>query len=453
MGRKKILPYLFVVICTAIYISLIFNENVWMDEAFSASIIRCGFGEMIKRTIADTLPPFYNVSAWLFTNIFGFSTITLKIFSIIPMTLLMIVSAHFVPKIASIRASCLYIVLITAMPHFLEHGVEIRMYSWAVFFASATAVFALCYIRSIPHSAICLMISTVLGAYTHQYALIAEAFVWLMLLVVSIRERSVKIWCKYAVICVVCYVPCAVLTVIQMKAATAYFSASPATWSNLFSSIRYPFVTNITIISAMLLIFTMLLLWYAETKKEYSFGYCFMIFVFVTVLSFGIMFATGSTFFSSRYLMPAIGVLWLGAALALDGLTSENKNIFFVAVPLVVAVFLTIYIQQFKSEYTDMSGFKSFLDSTAEGDGYVVFEEFPEIEICMEYYAPWMKHCNIDEIGNIKGKKYVLVNRDMHTDDIEKIKTENYDLKYVENLTFDRYTVRAYELIGNEPQK
>lgn len=449
MGRKNLLPYLFVVICTAIYVSLIFNENVWMDEAFSASIIRCGFGEMINRTIADTLPPFYNVSAWLFTNTFGFSTITLKIFSIVPMTLLMIVSAHFVPKIASIRASCLYIVLITAMPHFLEHGVEIRMYSWAVFFASATAVFALCYIRSVPHSAIYLMISTVLGAYTHQYALIAEAFVWLMLLVVSIRERAVKIWCRYAVICVVCYAPCAVLTVRQMKAATAYFSASPATLDSLLSSARYPFVTNITILSALLLVFSVLLLWYAGTKKEFSYGYYFMIFAFVSLMSFGIMVVTDSTFFTSRYLMPAIGILWLGAALALDRLISENKYILFVTIPLVAAVFLTIYIQQFRSEYIDMSAFKSFLDSTEEGDGYVVYEEFPEIEICMEYYAPWMKSCNIDEIGNIEGKKYVLVNRDMHTDDIEQIKMKNYSLRYVENLTFDRYTIRAYELTGN----
>ena len=35
----------------------------------------------------------------------------------------------------------------------------------------------------------------------------------------------------------------------------------------------------------------------------------------------------------------------------------------------------------------------------------------------------------------------------MHTDDIEKIKNKNYELKYVENLSFYRYNFKAYELI------
>ena len=62
--------------------------------------------------------------------------------------------------------------LITGMPHFLEHGVEIRMYSWAVFFASSAAIFALCVTRKIRYAGIGLTACTVLGAYTHQYALI-----------------------------------------------------------------------------------------------------------------------------------------------------------------------------------------------------------------------------------------------------------------------------------------
>ena len=93
MKYKRYIPYFSAVLCTAVYLSLVFNDNIWLDEAFSASIIRCGYKEMLSRTIADTLPPFYNLSAWLFTHIFGFSTIGLKIFSVLPVFLLMLVSA------------------------------------------------------------------------------------------------------------------------------------------------------------------------------------------------------------------------------------------------------------------------------------------------------------------------------------------------------------------------
>ena len=234
MKYKRYIPYFSAVLCTAVYLSLVFNDNIWLDEAFSASIIRCGYKEMLSRTFADTLPPFYNLSAWLFTHIFGFSTIGLKIFSVLPVFLLMLVSAHFLTRVSSVRASCIYMALITGMPHFLEHGVEIRMYSWAVFFASSAAIFALCVTRKIRYAGIGLTACTVLGAYTHQYALIAEVFIWLMLLIVMYRNKEISAWLKMSAVCIILYIPCAVLTLHQMKAASSYFSAAPATLGSLF---------------------------------------------------------------------------------------------------------------------------------------------------------------------------------------------------------------------------
>ena len=68
---KDKIPYFFTAVCTVIYVSLVFNNNLWLDEAFSAAIIRCGFKEMMIRTANDTLPPFYNLAAWCFTRVFG----------------------------------------------------------------------------------------------------------------------------------------------------------------------------------------------------------------------------------------------------------------------------------------------------------------------------------------------------------------------------------------------
>ncbi|MBO5550622.1 MAG: hypothetical protein J5966_01565, partial [Lachnospiraceae bacterium] len=302
---------------------MVFSENVWLDEAFSASVIRCGFKEMASRTFADTLPPFYNFSAWLFTRIFGYSTVSLKIFSVIPMLLLMLVSAFFLTKASSVRTSCIYMVLVTGMPHFLEHGVEIRMYSWAVFFASAAAVFALCVTKRIRYAGFGLMACTVFGSYTHQYALIAEAFIWLMLLVIFCRTGEIRAWFRMAAVCVILYVPCAILTLYQMKAATAYFSASPATLGSLMASIRYPYVTNVTVLSALLMSAVLLLFLYACVRKEITAAYYMLVYVLATGISFGIMWSTGSTFFTSRYLMPSIGVLWLGVSMVMDRVFTE----------------------------------------------------------------------------------------------------------------------------------
>ena len=446
----RYVPYIFAAVCTLIYISLVFNDNVWMDEAFSASIIRCDLAEMVSRTFADTLPPFYNFSAWIFTRIFGFSTVSLKIFSVIPVVLLMAVSSCVIPRIASVRSACFYIVLLTTMPHLLEYGVEIRMYSWALSFASLTAISALCLLQDAGHAKLWLVICTVAGAYTHQYALIAESFIWLMLLVIYIRRKSFLQWLIPAAICILCYIPCAVLTVYQMKAASSYFSASPPTLDNLLSVIRFPFVTNVTLLSALLLTGAVALFIYSCMKGEYINAYLMTIYVFIALLSFILMRLSGSSFFSARYLLPAIGLLHLGAALALGSLTgslpAQKKAVYMVSIPLILMTLIIIYVQQFRSEYTDITAFKQFIESTDAGDGYVMIEDFPEVEICLDYYAPWLKSCTFDDISHIQGDKYVIVNDKAAPEDKKNLK--KFDLRYVEDLDFDRYKIKVYILLN-----
>ncbi len=452
MKQANKIPYFYAVVCTAVYLTLIFSNNVWLDEAFSASIIRSGFGEMATKTFADTLPPFYNFAAWGFTRAFGFSTVTLKLFSVIPMSLLMFTAAHYIPKISSAKAACLYILLITAMPHFLEYGVEIRMYSWAVFFASASAIFALCLLQGIDHTRLPLVICTILGAYTHQFALIAEAFVWLMLLMIFIKKKRFLHILPYAAVCIILYIPCAVLTVFQMKSATSYFSATSPTIASLMASVRFPFVTDKTVISAALLVLVVTVFVFGILRREYISVYYISLYGLVTILSFGLMWITGSSFFSSRYLLPSMGILWIGVALITDKAAGLKRTVSIVAVTAVAVVFAVIYTGRFQAEYTDMSAFEQFIGSTTEDDGYVIFEDFPEIELCMEYYAPWLKAYKPDEIQQAEGEKYLIVNGDVHMDDLKKIDPEKFEIKYIEDLSFDRYTFRIYILLAKEKE-
>ena len=72
---------------SVIYLSLIFNNNLWVDEAFTACIIRDSFTKMLRGTVSDTLPPFYNIFTWILTAVFGYSSYIMKLSSVIPMIL------------------------------------------------------------------------------------------------------------------------------------------------------------------------------------------------------------------------------------------------------------------------------------------------------------------------------------------------------------------------------
>ncbi len=427
-----------VLLCAAVFISLIFNNNLWMDEAFSATLIRDDFGSMLSGTAADTLPPFYNIAAWCFTRIFGFSAFTLKLFSVIPMIGLMVVAMVFIPGVSSTRSAFFYVLLITSMPHMLEYGVEIRMYSWALFFASAAAIFAVCLIKKVPHSMIYLIICTVLGAYTHQYALMAEAMVWLMLLVIFLKRKEFTSWLKGALICFILYIPCAILTVYQMNKASSYFSASEVSLNTFLSTLRFPFVTNVTPVSLFLLIFVGVLFVISVINRDLISSWYMMIFVILTLISYLIMIVTGSTFFSARYLLPSIGILWLGAALATDHIPHETySRILLILIPVFI-LFLT-YRAQLKDEYKDSSDFEKFIADLNENDGYLVYEDFPEIQICFDYYAPAAQNCNEDSINTVSGDRFIIIN--------DTYDTKNLDLsqfEYVGDYTFDRYKFKAY---------
>ena len=117
-----------------------------------------------------------------------------------------------------------------------------------------------------------------------------------------------------------------------------------------------------------------------------------------------------------------------------------------VSIPLILMTLIIIYVQQFRSEYTDITAFKQFIESTDAGDGYVMIEDFPEVEICLDYYAPWLKSCTFDDISHIQGDKYVIVNDKADTYDKKNLK--KFDLRYVEDLDFDRYKIKVYILLN-----
>ena len=364
--RERLIPLLFAAAGTMVYISLVFDHNVWLDEAFSASIIRCGFHDMLQRTFSDTLPPFYNVAAWCFTRLFGYSTLSLKLFSVIPMAALMLMAACLLTEKDDSASACVYIALATFMPHILNHGVEIRMYSWALFFAAASAICFYCIIKARPRFMIPLVVFTVLGAYTHQFALMAEALVWLMLLVFCIKEKKLPLWWGGALSCFLLYIPCALLTLRQMKKASSYFEASGGGLSGLLSALRYPFVTDITPISALLALAVTALFVYAFIRKDFL-SLCFMgIYAIISFISYGIMALTGSTFFSARYLMPAIGILWLGAALAVGPLM-KKRPARILCILITAAVAVPVYAGEYREASVDTAAFEAFIDSTGEG--------------------------------------------------------------------------------------
>lgn len=82
-----------VVLFTLLYLSLIFNNNVWTDEIFSVNLFRENFGQIIMDTAEDVHPPLYYFLGRIFRLLFGDSLQVQKILTIIPMSLTLVLGA------------------------------------------------------------------------------------------------------------------------------------------------------------------------------------------------------------------------------------------------------------------------------------------------------------------------------------------------------------------------
>ncbi len=442
-----------------LYLSLIFNNNLWVDEAFTACIIRGNLSEVWQKTLNDTLPPLYNVAGWAFTSLFGYSSVTLKLFSVIPMLLLLVLNLTAVRKLFGETCALLYAVMIAAMPHLLHYGVEIRMYSWALFFLSAASVYAVRALKEEGrHNLTALAVFTALCGYTHHYALIGAAFLWLILLIrASFLKRISRSLVFSAAIAFLLYLPCFVITLKQLRAAGSYFSMEPLSLSSFLSDLRFPFVTNVTFLSALLLLFFLFcLIFGVSSLKKEAVPYISLLSLFYLTLLFGygVSLFLGRTFFTARYLVPSLGPFWLSVAAlftaSLDRLKTRGaaaKITLGCLILMLTAVLGVDYYQAFKEEYVpDTREMTDFLEKNlSPEDGYIIYEDDYKIEICMRYYAPELKKTDWDASSDIKGTLwYFLVPG--YEENLSEVEEHGYLAEKAGEFFFDRYSFTLYKL-------
>jgi len=451
------LPLIMALTASAVYLSLIFNDNVWVDEAFTAVLVRGSFKEMMARSAADTLPPLYNILAWLMTEIFGYGTLQLKLTSVIPLISLFFFSAYKLTELYNEKTAALYIFCLAAAPHMLHYGVEIRMYSLCLSFTSVAAVYALeyCKKRSF-RSLMFLCLFTLLSSFSHHYGLIALLFIWLDLaFFILIRDRSqIKQFLSAAVITALLHIPYLILTLYQIKNASSYFSSGDSPYSGFFSSLRFPFVTNITPLSALLLAAVVFFAFFGSRVRE---GLALLtVYIEVLLLSYAMMIVTGRVFFTARYLVPSLGLLWLGFSLSvcagqlrLPVSSPKADKIAILSVILLMTITaVTGYAMQFKEEYAPgVSQMLEFFDENlSPDDGYIIYESNYEIEWCMRYYEPSLIKYDPSDIENIKGNIWYF-----EVPGFEKELDDNvlstYNKVYKGAMSFDRYQFNLYELV------
>lgn len=147
--EDKLGKILFIIsIITLLYVSYIgFTKlGMWYDEIYSLGMVKSPFNDFINFAFLDVHPPLYYLIFKVFYKIgvfLGINPIIVgKFTSLLPFYLILVLAATKVRKNWGCLTAGLFAFCIVTMPQLMNFAVELRMYSWGLFFVTASFIYA-----------------------------------------------------------------------------------------------------------------------------------------------------------------------------------------------------------------------------------------------------------------------------------------------------------------------
>ena len=324
------------------FISPLTNTIINIDEYWTYSLVNLPFMQGMTVAIHDVHPPLYYWILYLFTP-FGLDNLyLLKVVSIIPYILIMIVSATKIRKEYGWLTAGLFVFCLGVMTDFFVEFLTIRMYSWGLFFLLMVFIYYKDVITNWDRKSwVLLTLFTLLSVSTQYFLALTCGLIYLLILVeIYTKHRDkLKQFGKSVLALVILYAPWGFIFARQIMEhagdakegfelvnAVHYFTA----FAIKSQSFRFDMVI-FKLIALVFLIFILVLI-YKEKDKYSATG----IFLVYATLFIGIL-ALMSSFTNSmrvRYLVPVFGIFWLSASIVIGRI--RDYKVLVVALILIV---------------------------------------------------------------------------------------------------------------------
>ncbi|MCM1539692.1 MAG: glycosyltransferase family 39 protein [Blautia sp.] len=193
-----ILPYVLALFVVCLNVSLMFDNVVWGDEAFSTGTAEASmYGILQIMYFWDSHPPLYYYWLKLFGELFGFTVPVCHLASLVPFAAGLLLALFWFRKRYGTVPATFFIVISGLGASCLEYNLEIRMYALAFFCVTACFYCSSRVISSGRKSAwIGMVLWGLAGAYSHYYALVTAGLILFFTgAAVWVRKRG-KTWLK-----------------------------------------------------------------------------------------------------------------------------------------------------------------------------------------------------------------------------------------------------------------
>lgn len=382
MHRMDILIWSTIALFSFLYVSLIFNQNIWTDEAFTLQLLQGNIREIIQGTAIDVHPPLYYLYCKPFFVLTGGSLQVQKILTILPQIGTLVLIATLFRKKAGDVAAFLSILFFACLPCTMEFSVQVRMYSLALFFVTLCAVFSYeAYTQNTKWSWLWVTIGALGAAYCHYFAFVSVIIIvgFLFLAIIFTKRELFLKWLIAAVCMIVGYLPWLGSFIAQVTRVRESYWIPKITreviWSyfswtldlELLPGVKYVYIFLLflaTVISSVRFI--------KSREKEDAAAILALLIPFLTAV-FGVAVSmTKSPIYRDQYVFPALMLLSLFFGLSFRKINWKCLIPVCGFLLLVGAVqYKECYRQEYKSSYIKET--ISFMDENLGQEDVILF--------------------------------------------------------------------------------
>lgn len=413
-----------ILILLYMFVSPLSHVFINIDEYWTYSLVNLPFMNGMNVAIHDVHPPLHYLILYLLTP-FGLDNLyLLKVVSIIPYILIMIVSATKIRRDYGWLTAGLFVFCIGVMSDFFMEFLTIRMYSWGLFFV----LMAFIYYNEVTtnwdrKSWVLLSLFTLLSAYTQYFFIITCGLIYLLILYEILTEHKDKLkqFGKSLLALIVLYAPWGIVFVYQIKTQAAETNEG----FKLVNAIHY--ITAFAIKSQdfklesiifKLIAFAFLILILAliyRNKDRFAGAGVFLMYATIAIGIISLMSSFSNTM-RIRYLIPVLGIFWLSASIEIGKIKSDKL----LACALILVIILAgasivITNQDIDSRMKFNEEKDNFLDSINNNGSVVVYNTD---------YGYKVVHKDLNNT-----KQYTLSGRYFYDDDVEVCKDFDKILK------------------------
>ena len=325
-----------------------------IDEYFSMSLTTLPLWDIINVTSWDVHPPLYYILGKIAVKIggaIGMEPIhSLRILSVIPYIIIMAISATKIRKDYGLLSAGLFTFALAVMSEFFAHFLIARMYAWAILFTLIAFISFTEIIKNNDKKAwIILSVFSALCAYTHYFAAISAACIYLILLayIMKFEKDELRMWVISAIAAAVLYIPWMPSLLRQLTQVHGSYWI-PQVNSNVFINALgyYAYANDVIICLVATIILIVLLYIYTKDSEGIDEKERFLVLsgagVYLgTILLSIIISVVFKPILMVRYLLPATAVMWLAISIIFAKI--KNRRMFMISAAL-IAILLVVGI-------------------------------------------------------------------------------------------------------------